>query len=327
METSESKEKDNLDKDYGTAFGLEDGGSIGVSKVINEFKSLDYKELLPLRKILNSGIFKKKAVRWVLLFGLLPLIYAWFVREFDLDFTQVVWLIEIYFCLFWALYFFSLIQPSRTIWKQGIGYALFTAMIGIPVLLTLQTFPVIKELYFETDSNSLFGKLTGFILGVGILEETCKAFPLIIFGLRKKTVKGINNWIFLGFLSGLGFAASEGVTYTVKATANAIYYGDATWQVITFLHRVMSGPLQHSTWAGVSGWFIGMAALKEGKKWPIISIGILFMALLHGLYDVFSDSIIGIIIAAFGYLVFMGYLMQGIKKDTLENDNIPQIKI
>ena len=91
------------------------------------------------------------------------------------------------------------------------------------MLLTLQTFPVIKDLYYERNGNNLFGKMTGFILGVGILEENCKAFPLLIFGLRKKTIRGINNWIFLGFLSGLGFAASEGVMYTVRATANAIY--------------------------------------------------------------------------------------------------------
>lgn len=315
MEPSDSKEKDNLDKDYGSVFGLEDGETFGLSKIFSEFKSLNYKELIPLEKIFNKDIFNKKAARWIMLFGLIPLIYAWFVREFDLDFTQVVWLIEIYFCLFWALFFFGIIQPSKTIWKQGIGYALFTAMIGIPILLTLQTFPVIKSLYYETNSNSLVGKLTGFIFGVGILEETCKAFPLIIFGLRKKTIKNFHDGIFLGLLSGLGFAASEGVTYTVKATANAIYYGDATWQVLTFLHRVMSGPLQHGTWAAVSGWFIVAAAQKEGKKWPIITVGILFMALLHGLYDVFSDSFIGIIIAGLGYLVFMAYLIHGNKKD------------
>lgn len=33
----------------------------------------------------------------------------------------------------------------------------------------------------------------------------------------------------------------------------------------------MSGPLQHSTWAGVSGWFIAVTEQKE-KKWPIITV-------------------------------------------------------
>ena len=108
--------------------------------------------------------------------------------------------------------------------------------------------------------------------------------------------------MFLGILSGLGFAASEGVSYTVRATANAIYYGNATGQVLTFLHRIISGPLQHGTWAGISGWFIAVAAQQEGKKWPVIIVGILFMALLHGLYDSFADSLIGIIPCFYGIL-------------------------
>ena len=99
-----------------------------------------------------------------MIFGLVSLIYAWYVRESNLDFTQVVWLIEIYFCLFWAIFFFGIIQPSKTIWKQSIGYAFFTAMMGIPILLSIQTLPVIKNLYDETNSNSLAGNLTGYIL-------------------------------------------------------------------------------------------------------------------------------------------------------------------
>jgi RsiW-degrading membrane proteinase PrsW (M82 family) len=112
----------------------------------------------------------------------------------------------------------------------------------------------------------LFSQLTGFVFGVELLEETCKALPLIIFGLRKKTITGIREGVFLGFLSGLGFVASEGVTYTVRATAEAIYYGSATGQVITFLDRAMSGPLQHSAWAGVVGWFIGVGCTKKRKE-------------------------------------------------------------
>lgn len=41
MESSDSKEKDNLEKDYGSAFGLEDGKAIGLSKIFGEFKSLN----------------------------------------------------------------------------------------------------------------------------------------------------------------------------------------------------------------------------------------------------------------------------------------------
>ena len=299
-------ENKNLEKDFGSAFGMEEESNIGISNVINEFKSLNYSYLIPLKKIFDTKLLRKKAVQWIMFFGLLPLIYAWIVRAYQLDFTEVVWMVEIYFCLFWALYFHSIIQPSKKVWKQGIGYAVFTAAIGIPILLSFQTLPVISGLYRNLSSRNLFSQLTGFVFGVGILEETTKALPLLIFGLRKNKINGVRDGIYLGFLSGLGFAASEGVTYTVRATADAVYYGSVTGQVLTFLDRVMSGPLQHSAWAGVTGWFIAVAAQRKEKRWPIIAVGIFFMATMHGLYDTFSD---GIILAGISFLIFMGYLV------------------
>lgn len=321
MADSDSKQDKNLEKDFGSAFGIDEESNLNVSNVFEEFKSLDYKYLIPIRKIFDTKLLRKKAVQWIMFFGLLPLIYSWIVYQYQLDFTKVVWMIEIYFCLFWALYFHSIIQPAKKVWKQGIGYAIFTAAIGIPVLLTMQTLPIVSDLYRNLSSRNLFSQLTGFVLGVGILEETCKALPLLIFGLRKKTITGIRDGVFLGFLSGLGFAASEGVSYTVRATAEAIYYGSATEQVITFLDRVMSGPLQHSAWAGVVGWFIGVAAQRKEKRWPIVVVGILFMAILHGLYDTFSSGVIGIALAAVGFLIFMGYLVHGDKETDEKQPN------
>lgn len=307
MDKEEPKDKKNLDKDFGGTFGLEEESSLNISGFLNEFKKLDYKYLIPFDKIFDANLFRKKAVQWVLVFGLLPLIYIWLINELQLTFEQVVWLVEIYFCLFWALYFYSLIKPERKIWKQGIGYAFFTAAIGIPLLLSVQTLPLIRNLYADTDSNNFVENLIGFLFGVGILEETCKALPLIIFGLRKKTINNTTEGMFLGFLSGLGFAASEGVTYTLRASANVLQNGGSINQVMTFLHRAMSGPLQHSTWAGIVGWFVGVASQRE-KKWPVVVVGILSMALLHGLYDSLADGIGGIVVAAIGYIAFMGYL-------------------
>jgi protease PrsW len=307
MDKLQPEDPKNLDKDFGTAFKLEEESHLNISGFVNEFKKLDYGYLIPINKIFDANLFRKKAVQWILVFGLLPLIYIWVANVMQLTFEEIVWLVEIYFCLFWALYFYSIINPPRSAWKQGLGYAFFTAAIGIPVLLSVQTLPLIRNLYADTNSNNFFENLIGFLFGVGILEETCKALPLIIFGLRKKTITNTTEGMFLGFLSGLGFAASEGVTYTLRAAANVLQNGGSINQVMTFLHRAMSGPLQHSTWAGVTGWFIATAAKRE-KKWPIIVVGIASMALLHGLYDSLADGFGGIIVAAVGYIVFMGYL-------------------
>ena len=208
MPDYDSEQNKNLEKDFGSAFGMEEESNIGISNVIEEFKSLNYSYLIPFNKIFDAKLLRKKAVQWIMFFGLLPLVYAWIVRVYQLNFTEVVWMIEIYFCLFWALYFHSIIQPTNKVWKQGISYAIFTAAIGIPILLSFQTLPIISGLYRNLSSRNLFSQLTSFVFGVGILEETTKALPLLIFGLRKNKINGVRDGMFLGFLSGLGFAAS-----------------------------------------------------------------------------------------------------------------------
>ena len=89
----------------------------------------------------------------------------------------------------------------------------------------------------------------------------------------------------------------------------------------------MSGPLQHSAWAGVVGWFIGVAAQRKENRWQIVAVGIFFMAILHGLYDTFSDGIIGIILAGTGFLIFMGYLIHGDNENPQKNISEPSAKI
>lgn len=294
---------------------MEDGGDLGIARVakstLDDFKELDYNFLIPVKKVFNASLFRKKAVRWVLLFGLLPLVFFQIHGWFSLTFEQALWLIEIYFCLFWALYFYSIIQPETAVWHRAIGYAMFTVFIGIPVLLALQKLPIIRDLYASTDSMSFTMRVFGYVFGVGLLEELCKAVPLLIFGLRKGKIKGIRDGVFLGLMSGFGFAAAEGVQYTAYATEIALMYGTVTEQFMQFMFRIMCAPILHGAWAGTVGWFIGVAAARPGKSWPTIVVGIALMAVLHGMYDVFAGDLFGIVLAGFTFTCFMAYLAHG----------------
>ena len=283
MDKSNSEKHNELNEDHGTAFGLEDGGDLGIIKsaksTINDFKSLDYNFLIPIGKIFSKELFRKKAVRWVLLFGLLPLFLFLIHSWFNLSFEEIIWLIEGYFVLFWALYFYSIIKPQPDVWKRSIGYLLFTSFIGIPLLLISQKLPIVKDLYAGTYSYNLLTRIVGFTLGVGLFEETCKALPLIIFGLRKNKITSIRDATFLGLMSGFGFAAAEGVRYTISATVYAQLYNSYSEQIMQFLFRIMTGPILHGAWAGTVGWFIGIAAIRKEKKTPItvnggVSIGV-----------------------------------------------------
>jgi RsiW-degrading membrane proteinase PrsW (M82 family) len=132
----------------------------------------------------TPSLLRKKAVRWVLTFGLAPLAISIGVNKFELSFGQTVCMIQTYFCLFWALYFQSLLRPSWSVWRRGLGYALVTAIIGFP-------FAAGFEQGFLEDHGGAGGFLSSFyflMLVVGPVEELCKALPLLVFGLRKDRI-------------------------------------------------------------------------------------------------------------------------------------------
>lgn len=100
-----------------------------------------------------------------------------------------------------------LIQLGGSIWRRAVGYALFTAFIGVPLILAAQHLLVIRSLYASTSSDSSILRTFGFIFEVGPMEETCKAIPLVLFGLRERKIEGIHDGLFLGLMcSRLSFA-------------------------------------------------------------------------------------------------------------------------
>jgi RsiW-degrading membrane proteinase PrsW (M82 family) len=300
-----------LENDPGAAFGMQDGAEFGFAKTASLFRSLDYGFLLPFKKVFNQGLLRKKAVRWVLLFGLSPIAIFVATQSFELSFVQTIWLLEGYFCLFWALYFHTLTQPGTAIWRRALGYAAFTALIGIPIDLLVQNFPVIRSLFAAANGESWIGRFFGLIFGVGLIEEAIKALPLLVFGLRGGKIKTTREGLFLGLMSGLGFAASEGVSYSLNSALVSSNVGSEsafTMHAVQMIFRMMSGPILHGAWAGIAGWFIGLAATRTSPRWPVIVVGIAFVALLHGVNDVFAGTLLHLAVAGFSLLILMAYL-------------------
>ena len=202
------------------AFGLEEGGDFGIGSAVKatveEFKSLEYSYLLPFRKILSISLLRKRAVRWVIGFGLFPLVLLYVKHKFDWSLEGTSWWLGGYFCLLWATCFSWILHPQTNIWQRGAKWALFTVVVGSPLLLLAQHLPVINAFYSGTASESFLLRLAGFVLGVGVMEETCKAVPFLLFALRRKEVIPLKAGIFLGMMSGFGFALAEIVQYSVR---------------------------------------------------------------------------------------------------------------
>ena len=342
------------------SMAVEKGGlGKSVKDAWAEFKTFDYGLLRPMLMVFVPRLLRQKAVKWVAGFGLFPLFVLYLSRLFSLPFEKTAWFLGAYFCIFWIVFFNSTFAPSAQIKKQGIKWAFFTMLIGLPILFAWQGLPVIRDIYSGTRSQAFVLRLLAFILGVGVCEELCKALPLLLFGRNKPAILKPRNAIYLGIMSGLGFALAEVVQYTYSywqdsaavsaelvsyALGNSItwrgdinidafsnnlrqalpilveYYGNTvTAQIVRF----MTLPLLHGAWAGVVGYFIGLSLLKKKAQWIFITIGIATMAVLHGLYDVFAGGLLGLGVAAASILILMSYLSEEEKITSRVEDSVP----
>ncbi len=269
-------------------------------------RTFQFSSVFPYSEVFQSGLYKSPIVQGLLFFGLFPVILRFLAQE--ADFSQIAWLLSIYYASFWGVFLFNLIAPIGFSLKKAFTCILFTAFVGIPMLLFVQQVPPFSILYAATDWG-LIPKLFGFVFGVGVLEEICKALSLYFFLLRPKQLNNPLTAAIYGAMSGLGFAVAEGATYSLGYAASFINGGIGIKSyVLVNTIRFISLPLFHAVLAGIVGYFFGLAAINPARQWSIMFIGIAIAAVLHGLYNTFAGDPIGVVILAFTILLFVVYL-------------------
>jgi RsiW-degrading membrane proteinase PrsW (M82 family) len=74
--------------------------------------------------------------------------------------------------------------------------------------------------------------------------------------------------------------------------------------------RLTSLPFIHAVWTGIAGYFIAFAALNPRKRYGLWVVAIAVPAVLHGLYDTFSEqfAIIGLVMALLSVILLSTYL-------------------
>jgi protease PrsW len=269
-------------------------------------RTFRFSSVFPFHEVFQSGLYRSATVQGLLFFGLFPVLLGYVAEETDL--SQIAWLLGIYYASFWGVFLFNLIQPTGFSWRKTLTCILFTTFVGIPMLLFVQQVPPFNLLYAAIGWG-LIPRLLGFILGVGILEETCKALSLYFFLLRPRRLDNPLTAAFYGTMSGLGFAVAEGATYSM-GYAKTLAQGQIPLESYVLVNtiRFISLPLFHAVLAGIVGYFMGLAAINPSRQVPIICIGIAIAATLHGLYDTFAGGTLGFAILAFTILLFVVYL-------------------
>ncbi|MDZ8050847.1 MAG: PrsW family intramembrane metalloprotease [Aulosira sp. ZfuVER01] len=283
---------------------------IDALEFLQTLRTFRFSAVVPYREALSPGLYGHTSVKLLLFFGLFPLAVSFIFSQigFTVGLEQTAWVLGVYYASIWGVVLQNLIRPKHFSWREIFKCVLFTVFVGIPLLLFIQKVPIFSFLYAATDWG-LIPRLIGFVLGVGVLEEVCKALPIYLFFLRVGKLSDPLTLAFYGTMSGLGFAISEGVVYSV-VYAFGLVQGEIDFgaYVLTNTIRFVCLPLFHAIWAGIVGYFLGLASINPSRQVAIIVIGIAIAAMLHGLYDTFSGGFLGLTVMAFSILLFVAYL-------------------
>ncbi|BCL36791.1 PrsW family intramembrane metalloprotease [Nostoc sp. MS1] len=271
-------------------------------------RTFKFTSVVPYKDVFSSELYSSNTVKLLLFFGLFPLVIGLVANPANLE--QTAWILGIYYASIWGVVLYNLIKPTWFSWQETLKCVFFTAIVGIPLLLLIQRFPLFQLLYAAAESNlGIIPQLIGFILGVGVLEEICKALPVYLFLLRPRKLNEPLTGAFYGAMSGLGFAIAEGSSYSILYAFN-LARGQSGFgsYILANTIRFVSLPLFHAILAGIVGYFLGLAAINRSRQLPIMFIGVTLAAVLHGSYNTFSDSVLGLVIIGFTILLFVAYL-------------------
>lgn len=267
--------------------------------IIHQIKLIGSSLIFPKLNFIKNDLFKDKKLINLAFIGLAPA----FLIRFTFSSYITFYAIALYFSAIWAIFFNSLFKTRQVSSKTTI-VIYFLAQLAALTLVNLQVVPPFNFLYHFTNSSSVFQRLIGFVLGVGLLEEFIKALPLYYLILKAKEPIIPQTLVFYGLMSGIGFGVFEGVQY--QTTFNSeLQYNEAFFMNIA---RLTTLPFLHAIWASISGYFISFANLYPLNRYSLISLAIIIPATLHGLYDLFGWSILGLIITVISVLLLVYYL-------------------
>jgi protease PrsW len=265
----------------------------------NQIKSIGKTLIFPSFDFIKIDLFKDKKLIYLALIGLAPA----FLIRFTFSSYFTFYAIALYFSTLWAIFFNNLFKTNQVTSKSTIRI-FFLSQIAALILVNLQSVPPFSIFYSILDSDLIIARLIGYILGVGVLEEFIKAIPLYYLIKNAKEPIIPQTLVFYGLMSGIGFGVFEGVQYQLT-TNTKLDYNEAFFMNIA---RLTSLPFLHAVWCGISGYFIAFGNLFPLNRKGLFLLSIAIPAILHGAYDVFGWSIIGLIITVISVLLLVFYL-------------------
>src|SRR6266702_3333903 len=265
--------------------------------------------LMPVRSWLHDRGWRQGIRLLIIPYALLPLIFLQLFST-STSLSSPGWAYSLYVAPLWLLTFWYLIRPPV------IGKLEVVVAIGVVVWTVIWLHVVtihINDNYANT--HNILGSLV-----VGYNEEVTKALPVLIAAILVLTIRkqklDPRTWFLMGTVAGLTFGIVEQSIYTPAALVQihgARGISEADVGALSFAFRVFVDGFQHAVWAGVSGFFIGIAINSRRRRIPLLLLGISIPAVLHALNDytltIFSTVWVGVLVQALSLLLFLGYTL------------------
>jgi RsiW-degrading membrane proteinase PrsW (M82 family) len=282
------------------------GGGIPVSELdMGSF----FEILIPIKSWIHERGWHQGIRLLIIPYALLPLIFLGLFSNSG-NLTTPGWSYALYIAPLWLLTFWYLIRPPQIGWFEvfiAIGVILWT--IGWLHVVTIY----INDNYANT--HNILGSLV-----VGYNEESTKAIPVLIAAILVLKVwhrkLDPRTWFLMGTIAGLTFGVVEQSIYTPAAIVgihSAQVAQQAVGDTLLFAFRVFVDGFQHAVWAGVSGFFVGMAVNYRRRRIPLLLLGVSIPAVLHALNDytltIFSTVWVAVLIQGVSLLLFLGYTL------------------
>ena len=262
--------------------------------------------LLPLGAwVRNPSLRSWPVLLFMLLFTVPPVaIVIFFNNPGQSTFTEAAWILAAYFALAWLLLIAVVVRPAT------ISLLLLLAVIAVSVVTQVPL-----ALWLESVLHSGTSNIVTSIFTVGLPEELAKAIPVIVVAVAVRRRITPADYLFLGAVSGLAFGASEAEHYLSKGVGLA--GGNATQDIaaaLQYVWRFPTDPITHACWAGITGYFIGLAVYAQRnsgqRRWYAVCwVGLAIATALHGLsdWDTLNGHWAWVAIAVVSALLFLTY--------------------
>jgi RsiW-degrading membrane proteinase PrsW (M82 family) len=226
----------------------------------------------------------------------------------------------VYFAGAWLLLLWVIIRPANLTWKMAVQVAALALVLEAPLAIWL-----------ETELGATSSNILGSVLTIGIPEELAKVLPvagLALYFSRSDSWRLLTprDYLFLGAISGLVFGSTEAVHYFTLYAQQAIDVigGSQTISVdqavslfegstLQAVWRFVNDAIAHACWAGISGYFVGLAMRYPRFRFGLILFGLALTSLLHGLNDLqgINGNLLWIAITVVSVLMFLAYAQSG----------------